>query len=99
MSIDQVKAKLAEGLDRLADVDAVVLFQLDDGRILLDATVSPAVISDADMPADCTIKMSSADLLKMIEGKLNPMLAYTMGKLKVAGSTGVAMKLASALEG
>jgi len=31
-------------------------------------------------------------------GALNPMLAYTLGKLKVDGSMGVAMKVAALLE-
>ena len=36
--------------------------------------------------------------MKLIAGRLSPMLAFTLGKLKVEGSKGVAMKLASLLD-
>jgi putative sterol carrier protein len=37
-----------------------------------------------DMPT-CTLKMSDADFLDMMNGKLKSMLAYTSGKLKIEG--------------
>ena len=46
----------------------------------------------------CTIRLSIADMQKLITGGLNPTLAYTLGKLKVDGSLGYAMKLASVLD-
>jgi putative sterol carrier protein len=39
-----------------------------------------------------------ADLEKLTAGELNPMLAYTLGRLKVEGSMGIAMKVAALLE-
>jgi putative sterol carrier protein len=38
-------------------------------------------------------------LVQLIDGRLSPTLAYTLGQIKVEGSLGVAMKLASLLEG
>ena len=35
---------------------------------------------------------------KLMAGTLNPTLAYSLGKLKVDGSLGVALKLASMME-
>ena len=35
---------------------------------------------------------------ELILGKLSPMVAFTMGKLKVLGSKGVALKLSGLLE-
>ncbi|HBN49391.1 MAG TPA: sterol carrier protein, partial [Thalassospira sp.] len=56
-------------------------------------------ISDDDMSdADCILKIKKANLEKMIAGKLDPMLAFTMGKLKIKGSMGVAAKLSSMLD-
>jgi putative sterol carrier protein len=43
------------------------------------------------------LKISQANLQKLITGKLDPMLAFTMGKLKVKGSMGIAAKLSSML--
>ncbi len=48
--------------------------------------------------ADCTIRISAENLAKLIDGELNPMMAYTLGKLKIDGSMGVAMKVAALLE-
>jgi putative sterol carrier protein len=35
---------------------------------------------------------------KLIAGELNPMVAFTLGKLKVFGSKGIALKLSSLLD-
>jgi putative sterol carrier protein len=67
--------------------------------ILLDASTPNISVARGDGEADCTLRITPENLGKLIAGKLNPMLAYTMGKLKVEGSTGVAMKLASMLDG
>lgn len=48
----------------------------------------------ADNPADCTIRISEPNLVKLLTGKLNPMTAFAMGKIKVSGDMSVAMKLA-----
>ncbi len=42
--------------------------------------------------------LSSDNLLKLIQGKLSPMMAFSTGRLKVQGSQGVAMKLAGLLD-
>jgi putative sterol carrier protein len=50
------------------------------------------------MEAVCTIRVSAENMEKLMAGALNPMLAYTLGKLKIDGSMGVAMKVAALLE-
>ena len=58
-------------------------------------TVSDGVVSVADgkHDADCTISASEDTLLKIVSGKANPAMAYAMGKLKIDGDMGVALKL------
>ena len=69
------------------------------GAILIDGTDVPAVISsDNAADADATVSMSSEALAKLIEGALDPTLAFMTGKLKVAGSMPAALKLAAMLE-
>ena len=77
-----------------------VQFVLEDTgeAILLDASGSKVDVSEAEGEADTVLRLSSADLSKLIAGKLSPMMAFTLGKLKVDGSKGVAMKLASLLD-
>jgi putative sterol carrier protein len=43
------------------------------------------------------LRLSVEDLNKLLSGTLDPTLAYMTGKLKIQGSTGVAMKLAAML--
>lgn len=71
-----------------------------DASLLLDGTGGQASIEEApaDTPADTVLALSSADLAKLIAGRLSPMLAFATGKLKVEGSKGVALKLASLLD-
>lgn len=75
----------------------------DDGLLLWDGTVTPAEIgvrSEAEASeseADTVLCLSVDDFGKLLSGTLDPTLAYMTGKLKVSGSTGVAMKLAAML--
>lgn len=41
---------------------------------------------------NCAITISMTDFNKLIEGKLDPVLAYTIGKLKVEGDLGKAVE-------
>ena len=61
----------------------------DDGVIVL----KDAAASTEDQETDCTIRISKDNLTKLLTGKLNPMTGVMMGKLKVSGDMGVAMKL------
>lgn len=100
---DAVRGRAAD----LRGLNARVRFALGaDGGILVDGTRTPAVVT-VDGPADgegkagdadCTLRLSADNLNKLIQGKLNPMAAFALGKLKVDGSKGVAMKLAALLD-
>lgn len=46
----------------------------------------------------CAITVSSTNFNKLIEGKLDPVVAFTMGKLKVDGDLGKAMEFAGLLK-
>ncbi|MCP4459329.1 MAG: SCP2 sterol-binding domain-containing protein [Cytophagales bacterium] len=72
-----------------------VNFQFDEGIIHLDDSISPALIINEQKEAPCTLKMSIENFGKMMEGDLNPMMAFMGGKMKIDGDKGVAMKLAS----
>jgi putative sterol carrier protein len=73
-----------------------VKFILDEGTIFWDGTEqSPAISNDDGGDATTTIKISGANLGKLMAGGLDPTLAYMTGKLKVEGSMGVALKLTS----
>lgn len=94
-----VEDRLRESLPRLARLGAVVRFDLGaDGAWVVDArTTAPTLSEDADADPACTIKISADNLAKLMDGRMDPMLGYTLGKIKVAGSMGVAMKLVNAI--
>ena len=73
-----------------------VKFVLEDGVIFWDGTGVPPEIGNEDKgEVDTTISLSAANLEKLMQGGLDPTLAYMTGKLKVEGKMGVALKLTS----
>ena len=70
-----------------------------DGTLKFDCGSSGAIVlADGcaavnDRAADCTIRISEENLVKLLTGKLNPMTGIAMGKLKISGDMGVAMSL------
>ncbi len=99
MSAERIKERFEADLSDFAGLGAKVAFDLgEDGAIAIDATVSPPTLSDEPDGAHCTIRISAADLEGMMDGVVNPMLAYSLGKLKIEGSMGVAMKVAALLD-
>lgn len=64
-----------------------------DGVVFVDAVSSPNAVSNENNDAACTITIALADLAALMNGQLNPMNGFMMGKLKVAGDMGVAMRL------
>ena len=99
MSLDTATDQIRAQLPQLATLGYKVKFVLDDtGVIFVDATTPPPTLSNEDAEADCTIRLSEDRLAQLIDGRLSPTLAYTLGQIKIEGSLGVAMKLASLLE-
>ena len=99
MSSETIAQGLQNRLGEFAGLNARVRFDMRaDGAIAIDAKNGAPHIADESMEADCTIRTSAENMEKLMAGTLNPMLAYTLGKLKVDGSMGVAMKVAALLE-
>lgn len=96
MTLEEATAKVK----KMAEYNAgkfgdKVNFQFDEGTIHLDDSMSPALIGNEEKEAPCTLKMSLENFGKMMEGDLNPMMAFMGGKMKIDGDKGVAMKLAA----
>ncbi|WP_281017013.1 MULTISPECIES: SCP2 sterol-binding domain-containing protein [unclassified Minwuia] len=96
--------EITEGMrDRVGDdsgLDATLKFDFgDDGVIFLDGASTPNTVTNEDKDADCTMKISKENFLAMVNGDLDGTTAFMMGKLKIEGNMGVAMKLQSVLRG
>ncbi|HPD82979.1 MAG: SCP2 sterol-binding domain-containing protein [Alphaproteobacteria bacterium] len=99
MSLENVTEAIKSKMALAAGLDAKVKFDFaDDGVIFVDATQNPPEVSNEDKEADCTLKCSIATFQAMMDGTQDPTLAFMMGKLKVEGSMGLAMKLNSIIE-
>lgn len=99
--MSDVEERLRDALPKLNRLGAMVRFDLGkDGMWVVDASGAAPTLSeddDSDLDVACTIKITSDNLVKLMDGKLDPMLGYTLGKIKVSGSMGVAMKLVGAI--
>ncbi len=99
MTIDDIAGDFRARAGEFAGLKARVMFDLgDDGSLVVDATEAPPEISVEPGEADCTIRLTLANLEKLMAGNLSPTLAYAMGKLRIEGSMGLALKVAALLD-
>ncbi|WP_395542018.1 SCP2 sterol-binding domain-containing protein [Neotabrizicola sp. sgz301269] len=87
-AVEALGKKLAGGFDGVAK------FVIEgEGAIMLDGTGVHA----GDEEADVTLTASAETFKAILDGEMNPTMAFMTGKLSVDGSMGMAMKLGSAL--
>jgi putative sterol carrier protein len=98
VSREQLEQLIEESLPKLSGLKAVVRFDLgQDGVYVVDATRGRPVLADEGDESHCTVKLSAENLGKLMTGRMDPMLAYAMGRIKVSGSMQVAMALVNAI--
>lgn len=100
MTLDKIVTKIRQKTIYATGFNARVLFDLgDDGCIHVDATETPANITTEAKEADVTLATSIETFSKILNGESDPNIAFMMGKLKIRGSMGLALKLNAFLEG
>ena len=98
MNLAEVTERVRTQVADKSGLDAKVNFNFGaDGHLYIDGTTTPYAVTNDDKEADCTITISLANFEKLITGKMGATTAFMMGRLKVAGSMGVATKLSSLL--
>jgi putative sterol carrier protein len=93
--MEQARKKIEENQAQARAFGAVYKFVLDGdggGTFVVSLTDDPGV-SEGDGTAQCTIKMAAKDFVDMIEGRADRRALFFMGKLRVEGDWGLAMKL------
>ncbi len=92
--------RLAQKPDVVAKIGAVYQFNVsgaDGGAWTVDcATPGGKVTPGTSEAARCVVTTTDKDLLAIVNGKLNPQMAFMSGKLRVGGDAnaiGLAMKL------
>lgn len=100
MSLDQITQQLKDKMAFAPHIKAKVLFDFgDDGAVFIDSNESPAEIShDAPEDFDVSLTCTKDTFEGILNGTQDPNIAFMMGKLKVKGSMGLAMKLNGVLE-
>lgn len=87
-AVAALEAKLSDGFEGSAK------FEIEgEGSIVVDENGVRAGDDDADV----TMIASAETFQGIIEGDVNPTMAFMTGKLKVEGNMGMAMKLGAAL--
>ena len=99
MSLEDIQKAINDKLALAPQIGARIKFNMgDEGVVFIDGTQNPPVVNNEDEAADTTFT-GSADVMKqIIDGSLDPTMAFMTGKIKVEGSMGYAMKVASFLE-
>lgn len=96
MSLEDLNEKMKT---RLSGFNHTAKFDFEeDGVIFVDATQTPPVVSNEDNDAEVTLRCTLETFEKILRGDTDPTIAFTLGKLKVSGSMGLALKLNSFLE-
>ncbi|MDO1560322.1 SCP2 sterol-binding domain-containing protein [Brevundimonas sp. 2R-24] len=70
-----------------------------EGVIHIDGASTPNQVTNEDKPADATISMAWDDFIALSEGRLDPMMAFMQGKMKIQGDMMLAQRLAPLLKG
>lgn len=102
MDLDTLINGIEQKLKMAPPIGARILFDLgDDGMIYLDGREKPAEIEEVtgeEPEVETTLKMKAENLSKLLNGSLDPTMAFMTGRLKVKGKMGYAMKLSAILE-
>ncbi|WP_138379275.1 SCP2 sterol-binding domain-containing protein [Luteithermobacter gelatinilyticus] len=82
------KVAAADGLDQKVKIDLE-----GEGIIFIDGTSTPPGVSNTDGEADVTLIINEENFEALMDGSLNPQMAFMMGKLKIEGDMALALKL------
>lgn len=95
-AVETAKDKLS-GANSLG---ATILFEFKDGgAVFVDGRGGAPEVREGTPgeEAQCVIRANFDTFKELMDGELNPTVAFMTGKIKIDGSMGVAMKLAQIL--
>ncbi len=99
MSLETAEEQIRRKMAAARGLKAKVKFDFGaQGRVFVDTTQNPPLLSREDLPADTTLICTLETFQKILAGTQDPNIAFMTGKLKIKGSMGLAMKLNGILE-
>ena len=90
VDVSSVPGTLAYQFNVEGKVNGIFYVEIKDGKV----NVEPYEYYDRD----AIIIMNGTNLIKLINGKLDPVIAFTTGKLKVEGDINAALELTKFLK-
>jgi putative sterol carrier protein len=91
---DHLAARTSGGSERTRGLTATYRFDIEGAGSWRVAVDDGAVaVNEGDGTADCIISGPEDLFLRIVRGEQNPMGAFLMGKIRVEGDTGLAMRL------
>lgn len=93
MTLDDIAAQMRNVLQTKSFSGSLKFDCGADGLIVL----ADGTASTEDRDTDCTLRLTQDNLVSLLKGKLNPMMALATGKLKLSGNPAVALGLAKLL--
>jgi hypothetical protein len=94
---NHIPAKFQAKPDVVQKINAIYQFNISGpggGSWAVDCTQPGGKISEGTLAgARCTVAATDSDFLAIVNGRLNPQMAFMSGKLKIQGDMGLALKL------
>ncbi|GGW25558.1 sterol-binding protein [Gemmobacter lanyuensis] len=91
--LDEIAADIRKAL-QTRSFSGSLKFDCGEAGVIV---LAEGTASTVDRETDCTLRLSPENLVSLLKGKLNPMMALATGKLKLSGNPAVAMGLAKLL--
>ncbi len=83
--VSSVQGTIAFQINLIGKVEGIFYIEIKDGRV----NVEPYEYYDRN----AILTMNATNFIKLINGKLDPVVAFTTGKLKVDGDINAALEL------